>query len=108
MSDEHRVAIVSFEGALKREIKRIRDKIKKTEKMNAFKLTITASGRVNDGDVKLVFSLATDEYGSDAVKGRELNAVVDEQLRQLGWKEVNAPIAIGYEKIPSDDLDPQF
>lgn len=48
MSDEHTVAIVSFEGALKREIKRLRNKLKNIDEISEFQLEIVASGRVND------------------------------------------------------------
>lgn len=102
---EHTVAIVSFEGALKREIKRVRNKLKLTEEVSEFNLTIVAKGRVNDGEVKLSFGLAPSVYGGSVVEGRELNAVVEEFLRRHGWHKKNDPVAISYEKVPSDDTD---
>lgn len=105
MSEEHTIAIVSFEGALKREIKRVRNQLKNIDEISDFSLKIEASGRVNDGDVKLTFEVSPSSYGYQAVKGRSLRAAVEEMLRRHGWQKHNDPIAISYEKIPSDDTD---
>lgn len=105
---EHTVAIVSFEGALKREIKRIRNRLKDVEEISEFSVKIEASGRVHDGEVKLSFAIAPNSYGYNEVKGRELNAVLEEMMRRHGWQKKNDPLAIAYEKVPSDDTDPEF
>jgi hypothetical protein len=102
---EHTVAIVSFEGALKREIKRLRERLKHSD-LPEFDFTIQAKGRVHGGDVKLEFSLDGD-YNCRAVKGSSLGPVVDEFLRRYGWDKLNAPKALSYQKIPSDDTNPE-
>lgn len=102
--NEHTVAIVSFEGALKREIKRVREELKKAESLSTFKVEITASGRINDGEVKLTFRVS-DEYGSGSVKGDGMQACLDEYLRRNGWEKVHAAKALSYERIPSDNTD---
>lgn len=105
MSEEHTVAIVSFEGALKREIKRLRNKLKNIDEISEFMLEIVASGRVNDGDVKLSFKLSPNTWGGNQVTGRELRAVEEEMLRRHGWQKKNDPLAIAYERVPSDDTN---
>lgn len=101
---EHTVAIVSFEGALKREIKRIRKMLQADESLHQFDLRVEISGRCHDGDIDLAYSLGENSY-STRVSANTIHATVDEFLRRRGWQALNAPKAIGYEKIPSDDTD---
>lgn len=109
MSDENTVAIVSFTGALKREIKLLRERLKRDESMSSFTLQIEASGRVQSGEVQLKFTLSPNTYISgEAVYGSSLNAVTDELMRRRGWAAVNAPTAIAYEKIVGDDTNLPF
>lgn len=105
MTDEHTVAIVSFAGAVKREIKRVRKRMARDENQSRFAVRITATGRLHDGDVNLTYAVGHSDYGYE-VEGDDLDACVDELMRRDGWKKVHAPVAIGYEKIPSDDTDP--
>lgn len=106
MTDEHTVAIVSFAGALKREIKRVRRKLQRDERMSEFSIEIDVKGRVHDGDVKLTYSVCPSSWqNSDAVKGDDLDACVEELMRRRGWQSVHAPVAIGYERVPSDDTE---
>jgi hypothetical protein len=106
-NDEQVVAIVSFEGAIKREVKRLRERLKGCPDLREFHLSITASGRLLDGTVKLQYSLGTTGYSSDDVKGDALPVVVDEFLRRMGWTQVHAPKAIAYERIVGDDTNPE-
>jgi hypothetical protein len=103
--DDHTVAIVSFDGAIKREIKRLRERLRLCEGLSEFSLEIEASGRVLDGDIDLSYSLSKSSYGAGKVSGDKLDAVLDEFLRRNGWEKLHAPKAIGYHKIPSDDTD---
>ncbi len=103
---EHHVAIVSFEGAVKREIKRIREQLRADESLSTFAFRIQVSGRVHDGDLKLVYSIFDNEgglYSAPTVEGDTVNAVVEEFSRQRGWKQRHAPKLLGYEKVPGDD-----
>ncbi len=103
-NSEHLVAIVSFEGALKREIKRVRRELAKCDALPFMRLQITAEGRLHDGDMKLSYCLA-DQYGINSVTGDELYSVVDEFLRQHGWQARHAPTAIAYHAAPSDETE---
>lgn len=103
---EHTVAIVSPEGALKREIKRVREALQRDETLHSFSIQIKASGRVHEGQVKLEYGVGDSEYGVD-VKGDSLQAVVDELMRRRGWSAVHAPKALTYEKIPGDNTNPE-
>lgn len=105
-TSEHLVAIVSFEGALKREAKRLRQRLQRIENLPSMALTISCSGRLHDGDLKLKYRLdETVPYMSetDCVVGDTLTAVVEEFERRHGWAELHAPKAIGYEHVPGDD-----
>ena len=107
MSDEHSIAIVSFEGAIKREIKRIRQKLKDAADIlpgNEFAITIKASGRIKDGEVEISYKLCTDKYGSNPVNGNSTYAVVEEFLRRNGWQAVNKPLAIAFDKTREDEI----
>lgn len=97
---EHTVAIVSFEGALKREIKRVRQQLQQVESLSSMHLEIKIEGSVHSGDLKLTYGLG--QYVGKVV-GDTLQAVLDEFVRQHGWEKVHAPLVIGYEKIPSDN-----
>lgn len=104
MSDEHTVAIVSFEGAIKRAVKGLRQRLlpaadKGLLPSNEFRMEIKAQGRIQDGEIKIEFILCRDIYGSDPVKGNSLEAVTEEYLRRAGWQAVNAPIAISFTKV---------
>lgn len=101
MTEDHTVAIVSFEGAVKREIKRIRKELSKCDSLSAMFMGITVEGPLHSGDLKLTYKVGSSEY--TYVKGDSLQACIDEFLRQHGWKEVHEAKAISYEKIPSDD-----
>ncbi len=104
--NEHTVAIVNFEGALKREIRRTRMELQKIETVAELHLQITASGRLHDGDINLKFKLQDSEYDTiNCVVGDTLSAVIEEYMRRHGWGKVHNPKAIGYDKVPSDDTD---
>lgn len=109
MSEEHTIAIVSFEGAVKREGKRVREALKSATEAgilnNEFQFTISVSGRILDGEVKLVYSLAR-EYGYDKVEGDTTNSVVDEFLRRKGWDKLHKPLAISFNEQKTDDKIP--
>ena len=96
---EHTVAIVSFEGALKREIKRVREQLQKVESISAMHLEIQVAGNIHEGDLKLTYRLG--QYAG-VVEGDSLLPVVEEFMRRHGWEKVHTPLAIGYERIPSD------
>ena len=104
-NNEHTIAIVSFEGAIKREVRRVREEMKKCERVSELYLEINASGRIEDGDVKIEYQVGQSSYDSSKVRGDSLQACLDEFLRRHGWQQVHNPKAIGYEKIPSDDSE---
>ena len=99
--EEQTVAIVSFEGAVKREVLAVREAIKCCDTISHFELTVVASGAVNDGDVKVTYSIAEDSYGTKKVKGNNVKECLSEFLRRHGWDRVNKPIAISYDGIPT-------
>lgn len=109
MSEEHQIAIVSFEGAIKREIKRVRERLKPaaeqgTLKSNEFRFTIEGRGRILDGEVKLSYKICDNHYGSNEIEARGVDPLVDELLRRSGWKAVNAPLEIAFDKTREDEI----
>jgi hypothetical protein len=100
MADEQLVAIVSTEGAIKRAVRQIRESLSRADEGSEFYFTIEASGRIQEGEVKLEFGLAESSYGTK-VKGFSIQPVVDEYLRRHGWEKVNAPKAISFDKVAS-------
>ncbi len=100
---EHTVAIVSFEGALKREIKRLRKELQKVDSLSSFYVDMEVEGNLHQGDVRLTYKVGQASY--DCVKGDSLQACLDEFLRRKGWKDVHDAKLLSYEKIPSDDTD---
>lgn len=96
--EEQTVAIVSFEGAVKREVKAIREAIKACETVSEFRLTVTASGPINDGEVEITYEIAKNSY-SGAVKGNNVRECLSEFMRRHGWDSVNKPVAISYNGL---------
>ena len=98
---EHQIAIVSFEGAVKREVKRIREQLRADESLHEFEFDISIKGRVHDGDLKLTYELRDGPYDVRGVKGDSVNAVLDEFLRRRrGWTQRHAPKAIKLRENP--------
>lgn len=106
MSDEHSIAIVSFTDAINREMKRIRKRMQKNEKMRGMYVNIQCTGRLHTGDIKIEYSVSDSEYGGEPVKGNNLDACIAELFRRRGWQEVHAAKALAYEAIPTDDTNP--
>ena len=98
--EEQTVAIVSFEGAVKREVKAIREAIKVCETVSELRFTITASGPINDGEVEITYEIAKNSY-SAAVKGNNVRECLAEFLRRHGWDSTNKPVAISYNGLSS-------
>ena len=114
-SDEHLVAIVSFEGAVKRAVARIRAQLAGAANSNIlpgneFHFIVKANGRILDGEVKLSFSLNPNGWDDPrTVTGNSMQGVVDEYLRRAGWNAVNAPLQLGAptpkpEQVSDDEI----
>lgn len=95
--EENTVTIMSFAGALKREVKRVRERLQACDEVSEFRLSIEASGRTRDGEVVLEYSLSK-QYGGSTVKGNSIDAVVDEFVRRNSWNNNNAPLAISFNE----------
>jgi len=99
--EEQTIAIVSFEGAVKREVKALREAIQLCDSVSYFYLNISASGPVNDGEVKIEYRISDSSYGSGGVEGNNVKECLAEFLRRHGWDRVNKPKAISYDGIPT-------
>ena len=89
--EEQTIAIVSFQGALKREIVRMINRLKQDETFSYLSFDMKVTGRV-DSDVKIEFNLYDDD-GSH-VKGNNIDTMVDEALRRRGYAKIHAPLML--------------
>ncbi len=97
---EQTVAIVSFEGAVKREARAVREALKTCDSISGFHMEIVASGPINDGEVNIVYKLCPNSSGYDAVEGSSVKECVAEMVRRHGWDLMNKPKAISYQEVP--------
>lgn len=102
---EQTIAIVSFTGALKREIVKLQKKIAKCEQINYIDIRVKASGRAQSGDIKITYSICGNEYQSDVVEGNDLDALCEEFLRRHGWTQRNAPLMLTVNEQRRADSD---
>ncbi|MFQ5741963.1 MAG: hypothetical protein ACE5HV_00060 [Acidobacteriota bacterium] len=100
MTDEHTIAIVSFEGAVKRQMKKVREALRGADEGTEFHFGVACSGRIQEGDVKIAYTLGASSYDDKKVTGSAPDPVVEEYLRRMGWKKQHEPKAIGYDEIP--------
>ena len=85
---------MDFEKALIEAVKMVRHELQACDTITTFALSIHASGRVHDGDVRISFTLST---AAATAEGNSLHRVVQETLRRHNWDERNAPLCIGYD-----------
>lgn len=111
MNDEQTIAIVSFSGAIKREIVKVKRKLAQASEkieLNEFSLTIKANGRVNDGDIKIEFLIADGQdpsWAPNKVIGNNLDAILEEFLRRKGWNIINQPLMLTVNEQAQADAD---
>jgi hypothetical protein len=58
-----------------------------------FDLEISATGRVLDGELEVVFKFDPGSY-EKSTKGGNLAATFEEYLRRYGWQKQNAPLCL--------------
>lgn len=102
-NDEQTVAIVSFTGAIKREVVRALNKLKQDESLSEFKISIKATGRV-DGDAKINFAVSDCTYSS-GVEGNNLDDCIEELLRRRGWTKRHEPLMLTSNEKQRADAD---
>lgn len=93
MTIEHNV-IVSM-------VKRVQKRLQDAD-MSYFRLDIEVYGDVH-GKPTMTYKLGK-SYGEGQVEGNSMDAVVEEFLRQQGWKATNKPLELTFdepEKVPS-------
>lgn len=114
-NDEQLIAIVSFAGAIKREIMKVKRELEKCEGVSAFRLDIEAQGRVSEGDIEIKFRLG-EIYGDSQVIGNDWAAVTEEFIRRHSWKKRHAPLRLttseqewsDSSKLPPKESDSPF
>jgi hypothetical protein len=58
--------------------------------ISGYRLDIASQGRVHGGAPLITYTISS-EYGTEAVSGDRLAAVIDEYLRRKGWNLRHAP-----------------
>ena len=87
MSNEYETATVAMVAAL-------RDLLKQDDQApNFFQFTVTAEGRVRDGEVKIMFGVGGNSY-TTVVEGDNVQAVIVEYLRRIGWQKSHNYLAL--------------
>lgn len=66
----------------------LQEELRQIETLHEFGLRIKIEGRT-EGDLKLAYSLAPNNWDNDPVKGHNLDAVVAEFKRRHGWEKLN-------------------
>lgn len=90
--ETEKVAIVSFEGMIKRKAIEIKRRLVALESESGMILTVKAEGPIHNGELKFSYKL---EGSYDiGVTGNSLDAVIDEWMRQRGWKKANKPLML--------------
>ena len=82
--------------AIEEAVTKLRETLSNYDDQSYFCIKIRAVGRVHDGEVKISYELADSEYGSHAVVGGGLNAVLEESIRRHNWRSTNAPLSLSY------------
>jgi hypothetical protein len=97
--------LTDLEAAFAAAAKEVRARLAECEDLNYFEFTVTADGRVNDGEMKISFELHDGNYGAAKVRGGQAGPVLDEYARRHGWQKRNAPVCIGVvEEAPHETL----
>lgn len=105
MSEEQTVAIVSFTGAIKREVAKVWKKLKRDESVSYISFIIEASGPA-DGNIEMKFKLYTND--EEYIIGYDVENLINEMLRRRSWKAVNKPLAITANEQQRADADRMF
>ncbi len=90
---------MTFEEHLVQTVKDIRTQLQGMENLSSFELVIKAEGRVHEGDVEITFKLEHGYY-EGTTTGNNIDAVVTEFMRRMGWKQLNMPLCLpSVEKV---------
>ena len=88
------VAIVSFEGMIKRKAIEVKRKLSALENTTSMRLDIEISGRTHSGDLDIEYKLGEFYSGDKMVRGNSIDAVVEEFMRRRGWDAAHAPLQL--------------
>lgn len=94
---------LSCEEAFKAAIKIIRQELADRNIGSSFRFAIEASGRVQDGEVKVAFKLDSLFYPTQDVTGDSILAVLEEYLHRHGWNVRHAPLTLDYTPVQSGE-----
>tara|TARA_Y100000310_G_scaffold244753_1_gene249631 strand:- start:1336 stop:1875 length:540 start_codon:yes stop_codon:yes gene_type:complete len=98
--ETHTVTIMSFDGALQREVKRIKNTMKQIDSLNGFDIRIKAEGTFDDDSFKITYEVDSTSYNTSSVEGNSMQECVDEFMRRHGWDEMHKVKQIADNSIP--------
>lgn len=92
----------SFEKQVIATVQALRDLIALDDKAPTyFNFRVEANGRVRDGDVTITFQLGESDY-TNTVKGDNVEAVIAEYLRRIGWQKAHQYLSLPKVSEPAD------
>ena len=97
--DHHKVTIVSFQGAIEREIKRVVERFRLLDSIHSYEIQVEARGNVDEDNTEISYRVSTG-YDS-SVKANTMDAAVDEYMRRKGWSTSNEIKQIPMRSIPT-------
>lgn len=100
-----------FEQRLVDFLKSLRQRIASNTTSTGIIFQIRASGRVNEGEMEVTFSLENNYDSKADVSGGDLEQVVVEYMRRFDWQKANQPLCLPNVASPvaaSDDDEMPF
>lgn len=86
--------MTKFDQILKEQVISIRERLAMIEEVHTMNFTIDVTGRVHDGEIKIEYQIGSPYSTGGAVKGGNIDFVLDEYMRRFGWDKRNAPLMI--------------
>lgn len=85
---------MNYQQTIKELVRYVRERLQVSEQSSHFTFNISATGNTHSGELKVEIQLDETYKFNVRVSGGELESVIDEHLRRLGWTEQNAPLCL--------------
>jgi hypothetical protein len=97
-----KIATEDFYDELTETVNTLRDKMQGYD-MSKIEFRIDVDGRVNDGDLRIIFHLSG-SYGDPRVEGNSIEAVFEEFARRKGWEDRHSALLLSYDGLLSKEV----
>jgi hypothetical protein len=85
---------MSYEQSISEIVRYVRERLQTEEDAESFSLTITASGRVHEGDIEIVCTLDHPYKYNVKAEGGDLDSIIEEHIRRSGWQKRHKPLCL--------------